>query len=246
MRRQIVNVDQPRTGEELIYTVIDREITAGLGANSSVIEVTGTVSSKRTHVVKSPKDLMNQIEGAIATGLRAEVGGILGRAIKAFVPLNTNVGVARATGRKGADRQKLAAIAAAFIIDRFRPLTGGKIIDAIVPTLGAVVDVGVTHNVDTDNPPWAEVRLEIFGLNPFGDLFDTGKIFNFSQDVLDGNGAIIASPTRTGTELPAGDNSRGTWIQEMASQVLLAPADQDGVPPAHPDSVVTQSEPRLT
>lgn len=241
MRRVGVSVTPDANGFECSYTVVDREVHVGLGAASPTLEVNGSVTASISYPIR---DLKGMIGGVVNFGNQVIKGAwdfnpfVPAQALfNSAVPTNSNVGVARATGRKNASRALLAQTAAAFLLDRFSPLliggagagVGGVIPGFIAGAFGAiprgvVVSVTCTTNIDTDNNPYAEMRMEVLGLGL--DVVkkiiveDAAGLLNLKTD-YEG----LATQAMSSPALPASRGTRGSVMVRLLTQALEAPPD---------------------
>lgn len=238
MRRRNVYVEEPRTGDELEYVVHDREVIYGVGENNGgAIEVQGAITASREYPVKSVNQLISKAGSVGWAALSADVmkfGGEVMGLVASFIPVSRASGTVRVTGRKGATRSRLARICEAVILDRLSPLNRpfGKEPFQMV--------VHVTHNVDSDQNPFAEVKIEVLCLNPNQNPFSA---FNLDDKIEDG-GAFPMSPSRLTPTLPNANNTRGTWARAMVTQSLAAP-DDTAVPDGHPADAAAENRIRL-
>lgn len=247
-RRVGVYVDQASDSRTYDYTVVDREVVLGLGENSPLYEITGSVTGGVIHPLRDPKAIGNAIQrfGRAAVNVMDDPFGPIGELWANAVPTSVSTGVARAIGRKGVSRRTLSMAAMSFILDRFSPMfnaggggigiglggAAGGAAGGIKFTEGRVVSIHVTHNVDTDGNPWAECRLELLGLNVNAIQAimqnDPEKLMKLDEEIkpLQGN-LVVASGQRDGPALPNGGGTRGTATMiRMLTQALQAPTGQ--------------------
>ncbi len=225
MRRVGVEVDEPSAGDVLHYTIVDREVTFGIGLGDDVVDVDGSVTGGWDVPLKTPKDFLKLGFDLGAGVLKTDVVGNLGRIISAVVPSNRTYGSVRVTGRKGVPQRKLANVGVAFLIDRFSPL---------LATTSWIPHYFVTHGVTASKPPWCEIRMEITGTDPTNVIsaLDGSGMFNLSAD-YNSDGRLIAGPGVSAAALPGGGGTRGTWLKRMVLQALEPPTqDLPSVPPA--------------
>lgn len=230
MRRMGVHVHAAANGHEVEYSFHDRQVSLGLGENSRVVSVTGSVTSGVVSPIRNIADALGMPEKIFNQAVDNPFGmpGFLWRGL---VPVSTNVAVFRATGQKGVNRRLLSATAISFALDRFSPLALGQAIPfaaVAAPPLAksTIVSIHVTHNADTDAPPWAEVRLEIMGLN----LAVLTAIFTDEPEAimkLDEQIGGVASILQAAPTLPAGGNTRGSTLARLVTQALEAPTPQN-------------------
>lgn len=226
-RRVGAQVEQPDGGDTIVYTVVDREVQYGLGLSSESVEVSGSITSSVDLPIKDLQSALTTA-GAVAMNIMNPFATI-GTLITLTVPLQKNIGIARAIGRKGASREGLAALAANFIVDRFRKI--------IIDTRFCLPYCGVTHNIDSDHNPFAEVRMEILGLtktavsavleaNPTIGI-NVSNEYNLGGGVgpFDFGPARLLNGNSQGPRLASSENSRGTWLHRMVSQALTEPSD---------------------
>lgn len=219
MRRISVSVNVASNGFECDYTVVDREVQLGLGQGSATIEVTGSVTAGSHYPIKNLKGMIGvglDIFGAIS---KADFFGGMKTAFSNAVPVFSVVGVARATGRKKASRAILSQTATAFIMDRFAPVVK----DGCCFTTNQV-----THNIDSDHQPYAEVRLEAF---PFGGNAILG-IFGIEPDSMlnlkNDFDSVVAKQEFPSPALPRSQNTRGgDSLFRMVAQALEDPTPLD-------------------
>jgi hypothetical protein len=229
MRRVGVTVDENAAGDEIDYTVVDREVVTGLGSRNLAVEVNGSVTAGVDMALKDPKEIAGVIGNfmqGVGAGALAAIG-LIGKA----VPGVKLIGTARVIGRKGVNRQGLANMAVAWISDRFAPA---------VKNVHLITSLYVTHNVDTDHSPFAECRMEIMPLtmdlvhavlSKRADVFfvSTSATYQILGDTFSG--------TTPGPNLPASENTRGTWLGQMVTQALGGPtASLPTSPPAASDA----------
>lgn len=240
MTRTDVTVTESEDGTEIEYSATDDEHTIGLGAASTIREVTGSVTGGMDYPVK---DVKAAAEAAAKTtwntlkGLNDPIGALQGLASRLWntaVPTARFVGLARAVGRKDADRGDLQRLACGWILDRLSKIynpAGG---------LGVIVSAYVTMNTDTLHAPFCEARLEVLGasLNIVGAVFraDVGSLLNTSSNFAVGLTNPIQGPNTPGPALPNSGGTRGTWIGRLISQTLRAGNNAYAVPDSPPAS----------
>lgn len=239
MRRVGVQVTESSAGDRVDYTVVDREVTVGLGKNSPAVEVTGGITSNVMYPIKDFKGLGGAVLKVFKDTFSGNPFAFSELALNQGVPNNANVGQARATGRKGSDRAVLSQIARDFLVDRF-----AKLLERRHYTVG----LSVTHNCDTENAPFAEVRWELMVLSP-GLIFEiTGNkldnVFNLANDFKEPN-ALVAN---FAPELPSSDNTRGTQLSRLVTQALERPTGADAplapnLPAPPPDDTFAKDAP---
>lgn len=243
MRRVDVQVSQDRSGDSVTYSVTDREVTFGLGDTSDVTEIRGSVTCTVDTAIKGTKDTVNVVTEIIEKVLQLDATAVAKIGINTAIPVGRALGVARVYGRKGANRNKMAILGKAFILDRLDPIIRGfkaRAAQAVQLPLfiaNGVTAASVTHNFDSDLPPFAEVRLDVFLPQPWvlNSMFRLGEVFNLLPTYADEAGQFVGADTFFAPELNSG-NSRGTWLEQIVTQTLLTADQSDAnvLPPAHP------------
>lgn len=222
MRRVGVTVNQPATGDELIYVVIDREVDFGIGQDNGASRITGSVHTGVDLPVKNLKESL-QHGGAIAKkGLALDIEGLIELGLHLSIPVNFNRGQFRVEGKKGSNKRTLGQLAAALLVDRFTPLfqqgNGG----------GVVRGLSLSHYFDSDGNPAVEVTMEFYGVEPTGPSkqLNNDVVFRSSNDFLADNGGVFMGPNFSAPRLTGGSDNRGTWLRAMLTQRLLRPTER--------------------
>jgi hypothetical protein len=247
MKRDSVDVTVSPVGNELDYTVIDREVNYGTGANSTITKTEGAITGGADVPLKSRKDhILEQLNNPFsvlspAAWVRNEMANTKANAIF------------RVYGCKGADRGYLAQVAMALCIDSIAPAFAVNVflIANILPYIERnplrVVGSYVTIDRGSESPPMAEARMEF--LIPLGKA--TGllkgdgitKLLNNAneikgKDAIVGGGAdnylsLNFGPNVAATEPPASGGVRGTWLGRLMAQTLANTdcAEPDDPPP---------------
>ncbi len=237
MRRLNVDVVQNEAGDEVMYTVTDRQVTFGTGgALSPVLRIEGSSTAGVDVPIRNMGTIVNLVRGFIKDfngpdGL--DFGALIGR-IATTLPTSKTYANVRVYGRQDSDQQQLANTAAGVLLDRLSPVAG-----LLQAALAIPVSCSITANFDSETGPWVEMRLEYVALNPGllsnlirGDSSDLMKI-DTPINVAPGIVFNIGSPA---AELLEANNTR-TWFGRLVSQILLT---SPGVPVAPPVNELAQ------
>lgn len=228
LRRASVDVVQDECGRECDFTVVDREVTYGVGASSKCAEIVGTV----TGGVNTPiKDLKTAVETGFGIlwdlvpffGSKSRLASTLWNSA---IPRQVNVAQVRVIGRKDADQVVLANIARDVCVDRFKPIFTSNAV--------SIASAFLSVNVDSDHPPYAEYRIEFLGLGikAFEKAFtdkNPAAAMNLSRDYKVPNNFGIHGPT-VSTHRGPQRGTVGTHVGRMVAQALMEAAELQVLP----------------
>ena len=205
----------------------DKEVRVGVG-NFGLTRIEGNVTAGSDSPIRSLRDiggaLGNVAAAAAATAMATVMGGPLGllfgggalaglAASVAAVPKAN--GLCRVFGRRGAPRDGMVQVAVNYLMDRFFPLAiGGQLF---------IVSMYATQDAGSDNPPFVEVRMEFLciNINAILAMFDTASAPQMVRwtDIHD-IGTFVMTPDSATPQMPASNNTRGSWIRALAVAAL--------------------------
>ncbi len=237
--RKSVDVTATPDGAQLGYTVVDKQMRLNLGNGGSITKVRGDVTVGADFPFKL---LQTAPAGQMAAGLAGLTQGIFGSGAAgfainqvqwwsgAFATPKAKV-VVQVTGTHTTNYADLAGFAAFVAADRLSPVgigpPGG-------PVQFLIVSNYMTETFDADGAPLVQVAMEVLplGANAIAALMNPQNVsvlLNTTTDIgttslvgpaLGGALAASANPAFGNPRLPSSQNTRGTYVAMMVSQVL--------------------------
>jgi hypothetical protein len=202
------------------------------------VTMNGNATVGTEYGLKTINDLAGYAFALLGNVLDLNILGAITGVMKSAVPVNKGNVLIRVQGQRNAKRIDLLSLANAVALDRF-------------PTAYLVSAYG-TQGLDSDETPWAEVRLE-FVPNPGALVKGILNPANFAgqmnvSDTLSGRqpgaGNIFAvpvpivppitsnDPKGVNLPLPSGGGTRGHYLGRMAVQTFAGAGAVPNAPPA--------------
>ena len=239
MRRVYVDVQQEADGAAVTYNVTEQEVNYGTGRDREILKVSGTATGGCESEIKTGNELSTKLLGIPMSVLTLSPKALIA-GFNSFIPNSKFAAIARVDGRKGADQAMLSRAAVDVCLDRlkfiYNPQNG----------LGFVSKLFVTCSHGSEEAPWAQCQVEVFGIS-LNILFNTiqfapDDLLNVSKkiDIPTLGGGSFFSDTATAVHLPGSENTRGTQLTAMISQVLNSGALPCALPGNPPDASAAQ------
>lgn len=242
MRRIHVTVNEAADGASVDYSVVDSQVRYGTG-NLGILKVSGTVTGGCETEIKSSSQLATKVGETVTHFVKAGFKGPLGipdifkgiSSLNAFIPSSKFSAVARVDGRIGANQYKMSQVAIAVCLDRL------KFVYTPDGGIGFVSRAFVTNGLGSEEAPYSQAVVDVYGISmkilKQTFMFRPNELINtistFDDKVTQAAG-VEFSPNTPGARLPRSENTRGSQITRLMTQVLLSADDSCAVPAAPP------------
>lgn len=234
MRRVYVDVQQESDGAAVTYNVTEQEVNYGTGADRGILKVSGTATGGCESEIKTGNQMINKMASMAMNVLTLSPKALIAD-FNSFIPNSKFAAIARVDGRKGVKQDMLARVAVDVCLDRlanvYNPQNG----------LGFVSKLFVTNSHGSEEAPWSQCQIEVYGIS-LNILLNTvqftpDNLINASLSIkinsLDGG--PLFNKNIEAARLPNSDNTRGSQLTALISQVLNSgalPCALPGNPPA--------------
>jgi hypothetical protein len=223
LRRVSVDVDLSEDGNTLDYTVVDKEVSWGLGENSPAVRVEGMASAGGHIDIPSLKEVVKKVPSlASEPALAFMTGGAslfrnVPEALNTVIPEGRCSAIVRVFGRKGADGKYLANVALHTGMAKFSANWLAK--------RAIIVGLHVTQSIGTEDEPWVELRLEFWCHHLLVSfIFNPTTIFEMMNwDVGVDDNTVTWDEGTTPALIGGSNNSRGAYVKQMVTQSLGGP-----------------------
>lgn len=234
MRRVQVSVTEAADGASVDYTVTDREVRYGTGANRAPVEISGTVTAGLESNIKTASDAASNIGMGLIDAFKLSASKLMGRVTSALIPNSKFSAIARVKGRKDADQYVLSRIAVAVVLDRLKFIYNPK------NGIGCISKLFVTNNIDSDGAPWSQAVADVWGisLNILVNTltFNAAEMSNVTNRYELFGGEMVFGSNTEAARLPNSSNTTGTQLTRLVTQALQGPDNACDIPDYPPEA----------